>query len=65
MNKKIIAITILSIVTGLVLLNITNKEDRAKELKKNFQNTNMLTMMLETEAGTGSMSDPFKISIKY
>ena len=57
MNKKIIAITILSIVTGLVLLNITNKEDRAKELKNNFQNTNMLTMMLETEAGTGNYEE--------
>ena len=57
MNKKIIVITILSIVTGLVLLNITNKEDRAKELKNNFQNTNMLTMMLETEAGTGNYEE--------
>ena len=57
MNKKVIFITMLSIITGLVLLNITNKEDRAKELKNNFQNTNMLTMMLETEAGTGNYEE--------
>ena len=46
MNKKIIVITILSIVTGLVILNITNqKENAKKEMEKQITNTNMLTMM--------------------
>ena len=51
-------ITILSIVTGLVILNIANKKENAiKEIEKQITNTNMLTMMLETEAGTGNYEE--------
>ena len=58
MNKKIIVITILSIVTGLVIFNIGNKkENDIKEMKKQITNSNMLTMMLETEAGTGNYEE--------
>ena len=58
MNKKIIVITILSMVTGLVIFNIGNKkENDIKEMKKQITNSNMLTMMLETEAGTGNYEE--------
>ena len=58
MNKKIIVITILSIMTGLVIFNIANqKENAIKETEKPITNSNMLTMMLETEAGTGNYEE--------
>ena len=49
MNKKIIVITILSIITGLVLINIINEQDVVmEENEKQITNSNMLTMMLMT-----------------
>mgnify|MGYP005784855061 FL=1 len=58
MNKKIIIIVILSIVTGLVILNIINKENTIiNETTEIEKNKNMLTMMLETEAGTGNYEE--------
>ena len=58
MNKKIKVVTILSIVTGLVLLNIITKENTIiNETTKIEKNKNMLTMMLETEAGTGNYEE--------
>ena len=47
MNKKIIVITILSIITGLVIFNLTSfKNAKINETTKQVNNTNMLTMML-------------------
>ena len=58
MNKKIITITILSIVTGLLILNLVKtKDSEVEKMPKQVKNTNMLTMMLETEAGTGSYEE--------
>ena len=58
MKRKIIAITILSIVTGLILINIINEQDVVmEENEKQITNSNMLTMMLETEAGTGNYEE--------
>ena len=58
MNKKIIVITILSIVTGLVLLNsVKTKDIEVEKTQKQVNNSNMLTMMLETEAGTGNYEE--------
>ena len=58
MNKKIKVIIILSIITGLLIFNITNKKENAiKETTEQINNTNILTMMLETEAGTGSYEE--------
>ena len=58
MYKKIIAITILSIVTGLVILNsVKIKDIEVEKTQKQVNNTNMLTMMLETEAGTGNYEE--------
>ena len=49
MNKKIITITILSIVTGLLILNLVKtKDSEVEKMPKQVKNTNMLTMMLET-----------------
>ena len=49
MKRKIIAITILSIVTGLILINIINEQDVVmEENEKQITNSNMLTMMLMT-----------------
>ena len=58
MKRKIVAITILSIVTGLILINIINEQDVVmEENEKQITNSNMLTMMLETEAGTGNYEE--------
>ena len=58
MHKKIIVITILSMVTGLVIFNIGyNKTNVEEDTKNPIKSTNMLTMMLETEAGTGSYEE--------
>ena len=58
MKRKIIAITILSIVTGLLILNLVKTKDtEVKKTQKQVNNTNMLTMMLETEAGTGNYEE--------
>ncbi len=58
MNKKIIVITILSIITGLVLLNLVKTKDiEIEKTQKQVNNTNMLTMMLETEAETGNYEE--------
>ena len=58
MNKKIIVITILSIITGLVLLNLVKtKGIEVEKTQKQVNNTNMLTMMLETEAETGNYEE--------
>ena len=58
MNKKIIVITILSIITGLVILNVANqKEYLVKEIEKQKTHSNMLTMMLETEAESGNYEE--------
>ena len=58
MNKKIKVVTILSIITGLVLLNIITKENTViKETIEIVKNKNMLTMLLETEAGTGNYEE--------
>ena len=58
MNKKIKVIIILSIITGLLIFNITNKKENAiKETTEQINNTNILTMMLETEAGTGNYEE--------
>ena len=47
MNKKIIVITILSIITGLVIFNLTSfKNAKINETTEQVNNTNMLTMML-------------------
>ena len=58
MNKKIIVIIILSIITGLVLLNLVKTKDiKIEKTQKQVNNTNMLTMMLETEVGTGNYEE--------
>ena len=58
MKRKIITITILSMVTGLVVFNIGyNKTNVEDDPKNPIKNTNMLTMMLETEAGTGNYEE--------
>ena len=58
MNKKIIIIAILSIITGLVILNLVKTKDiEVEKTQKQVNNTNMLTMMLETEAGTGNYEE--------
>src|SRR5699024_6818792 len=45
-------------ITGLLIFNITNKKENAiKETTEQINNTNILTMMLETEAGTGSYEE--------
>ena len=56
MNKKIIVITILSIITGLVIFNTGHNKTNVEEDIK-LKSTNMLTMMLETEAGTGNYEE--------
>ena len=61
MKRKIITITILSMVTGLVVFNIGyNKTNVEDDPKNPIKNTNMLTMMLETEAGTGNYEEVTK-----
>ena len=58
MKRKIITITMLSIITGLVVFNIGyNKTNVEDDPKNPIKNTNMLTMMLETEAGTGNYEE--------
>ena len=58
MNKKIIVITILSIITGLVILNsVKTKDIEVEKIQKRINNVNMLTMMLEIEAGTGNYEE--------
>ena len=58
MYKKIIAITILSIVTGLVILNsVKTKDIEVEKTQKRINNVNTLTMMIETEAGTGNYQE--------
>ena len=58
MYKKIILIAILSMVTGLVILNLVKTKDiEVKKTQKQVNNTNMLTMMLKTEAGTGNYEE--------
>ncbi len=58
MYKKIIVLIILSIVTGLVIINLVKTKVLEEELiKKQVKNTNMLTMMLETEVGTGNYEE--------
>ena len=58
MKRKIIVITILSIITGLVILNSVKTEDiEVEKIQKEVKNSNMLTMMLETEAGTGNYEE--------
>ena len=57
-NKKIIVITLLSIIIGLVILNLAKTKDIGVEkTQKRINTTNMLTMMLETEAGTGNYEE--------
>ena len=58
MKRKIVVITILLIVTRLVLINpVKIKDSEVEKMPKQVKNTNMLTMMLETEAGTGSYEE--------
>ena len=58
MYKKIILIAILSMITGLVILNLVKTKDiEVKKTQKQVNNTNMLTMMLETEEGTGNYEE--------
>ena len=55
-NKKIKLKTILLMVTGLVVFNIGyNKTNVEEDIK--LKSTNMLTMMLETEAETGNYEE--------
>ena len=47
MNKKIIIIAILSIITGLVILNLVKTKDiEVEKTQKQVNNTNMLIMSI-------------------
>ena len=55
MTKKVALITILSIIVFVLIFNLVKtKKDVFKEINDEVKNSNILTMMLETEAGTGS-----------
>ena len=54
MTKKVALLTILSIIVITLIFNlIKNKQADFNETKEEVKNSNILTMMLETEAGTG------------
>ena len=57
-KKKGLATLLLIIFISIIVLLINNSEKETKELKKEVvKNINMLTMMLETEAGTGNYQE--------